>query len=188
MNRGIVEQHPARESFVVERFSAVVALFRHARKSALKRSTTNLRRFRVPMRAKKEWRLPMNLPHRPLTCVLFLAAGERQGEGESVIVGHECPRSFWPQDSASGSAHLDTATVRKRMGVVALAVPSQLSASLGRDFAKGEGAASPSAGDSRRYNGGSVKCTRCHWQQQRGGVHFFQRVQHFLERLYDAIP
>src|ERR1043166_1005961 len=65
-------------------------------------------------------------------------------------------------------AHLDTATVRKRMGVVALAVPSQLSASLERDFApplarfvpegdKGEGAASPSAGDSRRYNGGSVK-------------------------------
>ena len=54
-------------------------------------------------------------------------------------------------------AHLDTATARKRMGVVALAVPSQLSASLGRDFAKGEGAASPSAEDSRRYNGGSVK-------------------------------
>src|ERR1051326_6403124 len=45
---------------------------------------------------------------------------------------------------------LDTATVRKRMGVVALAVPSQL------------GAASPSAGDSRRYNGGSVKMS--HWQ------------------------
>src|ERR1051326_4855882 len=38
-----------------------------------------------------------------------------------------------------------TATVRKRMGVVALAVPSQL------------GVASPSAGDSRRYNGGSVQ-------------------------------
>src|ERR1051326_9212912 len=45
-------------------------------------------------------------------------------------------------------AHLDSATVRKRMGVVALAVPSQL------------GAASPSAGDSRRYNGGSVKMHR----------------------------
>src|ERR1051326_7351984 len=42
-------------------------------------------------------------------------------------------------------APLDTATVRKRMGVVALAVPSQL------------GAASPSAGDSRRYNGGSTQ-------------------------------
>src|ERR1051326_8588321 len=42
-------------------------------------------------------------------------------------------------------AHLDTATVRKRMGVVALAVHSQL------------GTASPSAGDSRRYNGGSIK-------------------------------
>jgi hypothetical protein len=39
-------------------------------------------------------------------------------------------------------------TVRKRMGVVALAVPSQL------------GAAIPSAGDSRRYNGGSVKMHR----------------------------
>ena len=39
----------------------------------------------------------------------------------------------------------DTATVRKRMGVVALAVPSQL------------GAASPSAGGSRRYNAGSVQ-------------------------------
>src|ERR1051326_5999855 len=38
-----------------------------------------------------------------------------------------------------------TGTVRKRMRVVALAVPSQL------------GAASPSAGDSRRYNGGSVQ-------------------------------
>ena len=36
-------------------------------------------------------------------------------------------------------------TVRKRMSVVALAVPSQ------------PGAASPSAGDSRRYNSGSVK-------------------------------
>src|ERR1051326_4097011 len=41
--------------------------------------------------------------------------------------------------------HLDTATVRKRMGVVASAVPSQF------------GAASPSAGAARRYNGGSVK-------------------------------
>ena len=59
--------------------------------------------------------------------------------------------------SETVETHLDTATVRKRMGVVALAVPSQLSASLGRDFAKGEGAASPSAGDSRRYNGGSIK-------------------------------
>src|ERR1051326_8525234 len=60
------------------------------------------------------------------------------------------------EETADG-VPLDTATVRKRMGVVALAVPSQLSVSLGRDFAKGEGAASPSAGDSRRYNGGSVK-------------------------------
>src|ERR1051326_6988035 len=42
-------------------------------------------------------------------------------------------------------AHLDTATVRKRMGVVALAVPSQL------------GAASPSAEDSRLYTGGGVQ-------------------------------
>jgi hypothetical protein len=41
--------------------------------------------------------------------------------------------------------HFDAAIVRKWMGVVALAVPSQL------------GAASPSAGDSRRYNGGSVQ-------------------------------
>src|ERR1051326_4536988 len=60
------------------------------------------------------------------------------------------------EETADG-VHLDTATVRKRMGIVALAVPSQLSASLGRDFAKGEGAASPSAGDSRRYNGDSIK-------------------------------
>src|ERR1051326_9417350 len=47
--------------------------------------------------------------------------------------------------AAATPVHLDTATVRKRMGVVALAVPSQL------------GAASPSAGDSRRYNGDSIK-------------------------------
>ena len=59
MNRGIVEQHQERESFVVERFSAVVVPLRNIRKSALKRSTTNLTcgRFMVPMRAKKEWRL-----------------------------------------------------------------------------------------------------------------------------------
>src|ERR1051326_4127968 len=60
------------------------------------------------------------------------------------------PAAVWAISGASG-------TVRQRMGVVALAVASQLSASLGRDFAKGEGAASPSAGDSRRYNGGSVQ-------------------------------
>src|ERR1051326_3345850 len=47
------------------------------------------------------------------------------------------------QSARTWRAPLDTATVRKRMGVVALAVPSQL------------GAASPSAGDSRRSNGGS---------------------------------
>src|ERR1051326_6229423 len=42
MNLGFVEPYSKREWFVVERFSAVVVPFRHARKSALKRSTTNL--------------------------------------------------------------------------------------------------------------------------------------------------
>jgi|ERR1051326_503690 hypothetical protein len=41
MNLGFVEQRSKREWFVV-RFSAVVVPLRHARKSALKRSTTNL--------------------------------------------------------------------------------------------------------------------------------------------------
>jgi hypothetical protein len=80
MNLGFVENStPERELFVVERFSAVVVPLRNIRKSALKRSTTNptCGRFRIPMRAKKEWRLPMNLP-RPLTCVLSPAAGARK--------------------------------------------------------------------------------------------------------------
>src|SRR5947207_15641766 len=42
MNLGFAEQHPKRQWFVVERFSAVVAPFRNALRSALKRSTTNL--------------------------------------------------------------------------------------------------------------------------------------------------
>jgi hypothetical protein len=43
MNRGIVEQHPERESFVVERFSADLRTWRNGTTTALKRSTTNLR-------------------------------------------------------------------------------------------------------------------------------------------------
>src|ERR1051326_6527403 len=65
MNLGIVEQHPERESFVVERFSADLRAWRNGTTTALKRSTTNLRRFMVPMCAKTEWRLPMNLPRPP---------------------------------------------------------------------------------------------------------------------------
>src|ERR1051326_4272860 len=44
--------------------------------------------------------------------------------------------------AATISAHLDTATVRKRMGVVALAVPSQLSAS-GARLRQGRGCSEP---------------------------------------------
>ena len=69
MNLGIVEPHPERSSFVVERFSADLRAWCNGTTTALKRSTTNRRRFMVPMRPKKEWRLPVNLP-RPLTCVL----------------------------------------------------------------------------------------------------------------------
>jgi hypothetical protein len=59
MNCGIVEPHPERESFVVERFSTDLWAWRNGTTTALKRSTTNLTcgRFMVPMRAKKEWRL-----------------------------------------------------------------------------------------------------------------------------------
>src|ERR1051326_8273457 len=61
-NLGIAERHPERESFVVERFSAAVMPFRIARKSALKRSTTNLA-FEgswSQCATKTLWRLPMN--------------------------------------------------------------------------------------------------------------------------------
>src|ERR1051326_4148341 len=63
-NLGFAEPHPKRSWFVVERFSAVVVPLRNILKSALKRSTTDLTRgrFMVPMRARKEWRLSMNLP------------------------------------------------------------------------------------------------------------------------------
>src|ERR1043166_1730169 len=85
---------------------------------------------------------------RPLTLILSPAAVERKrmdgalckkadssplegedGGGVSFLTGRKIQMrpSWW--------VHLDTATVRKRMSVVALAVPSQLSASLGRDFA-----------------------------------------------------
>ena len=80
MNRGFEEQHPERESFVVERFSAVVVPLRNILKSALKRSTTNLTcgRFIGPNARQKGVEATMNLP-RPLTCVLSPAAGERAG-------------------------------------------------------------------------------------------------------------
>src|ERR1051326_5540126 len=42
MNRGIVEQHPERESFVVERFSADWRAWGNGTTTALKRSTTTL--------------------------------------------------------------------------------------------------------------------------------------------------
>src|ERR1051326_535169 len=66
MNLGFVEQHPKWEWFVVERFSADSLALLNGTTTALKRSTTNLRRFMGSIRDKKEWRLPMNLP-RPLT-------------------------------------------------------------------------------------------------------------------------
>src|ERR1051326_1380108 len=48
MNRGIVEQHPEREPFVVERVSAGGRAWRNGTTTALNRSTTNLRRFIGP--------------------------------------------------------------------------------------------------------------------------------------------
>src|ERR1051326_8865797 len=70
-----------------------------------------------------------------------------------------------PEKCQERGVGLDTATVRKRMGVVALAVPSQL------------GAASPSAGDSRRYNDGSVKMrpAECVTATPPAGVAWFPR-------------
>ena len=87
MNLGIVEQHPKWEWFVVERFSAVVVPLRNILKSALKRSTTNLTcgRFMVPMRAKKEWRLPMNLPRPPHLCPLPRSGGEEMRKSHRGI-------------------------------------------------------------------------------------------------------
>ena len=113
LNRGIVEQHPERESFVVERFSADLVPLRNILKSALKRSTTNLTcgRFMVPMRAKKEWRLPMNLP-RPRS------GGEEQGR--KVPDGHHVP--LWGERAG----RIDRFMGRKHLAAIAGGNPLSL--------------------------------------------------------------
>jgi hypothetical protein len=97
MNLGIVEPRPERESFVVKRFSADLQAWRNGTTTALKRSTTNLRRFMVPMRAKKEWRLPMNLPRPPHLCPLPRSGGEEMRKSR----GRNGRRSPLPQGRGS---------------------------------------------------------------------------------------
>ena len=77
------------ESFVVERFSAVVVSLRNILKSALKRSTTNLASEGSWSQCapKKEWGLPMNLrveSEIPLTFVLSPATWERKSPNRAT--------------------------------------------------------------------------------------------------------
>src|ERR1051326_3440610 len=88
MNLGFVEQHPKREWFVVERFSAVVVPFRDALKSALKRSTTNLTPegswSQCAPKGAQASHEPVHGNGRPSHFVLSPAAGERRSADRAM--------------------------------------------------------------------------------------------------------